>query len=177
MIVHSCELFPQSKQWCSVCDEARLFMSALLLSLRWICWRLFSTEHHRSWCAPLGFWEPLAGLKLPLFKLFDVVYVSHFVLNVLHLFVMSLQADWQIWLHFHTACLQCSLLFSIIRSREEVTREGLFCYRNCWSVTEDFQEAITTRHVSVLLAIMLTASKNERKGRGERLQSCRPSMI
>lgn len=54
----------------------------------------------------------------------------------------------------------------------EEIEAGRVSYRNCWSVTEDFhsltQEAIMTRHVSVLLAIMLTASKNERKGRGEK---------
>lgn len=102
MIVHSCELFSQSKQWCSVCGE-------LVFSCQ-VCFCLCtgfvavsstasSTEHPCSckntqpkmWSA--GFREPVGRENTTSIQIFDIDYILHCVLSSLH-FVCHVPANW-----------------------------------------------------------------------------------
>lgn len=177
MIVHSCELFSQSKQWHSVSDEVRLFMSALLLSLHWICWRFFTgfyilalVKAFSPWCGPLGFESPLAGQTL-LFK-FSMWFMYYTLFWMLYTYLSCpCQLIDKFECTFIQAWLQSCLSRSPLSSEERRWRGGNWSGKsysaNCWSVTEDFQslpqEAIMSRHVSVPLAIMQTASKMKEK--------------
>lgn len=136
------------------------------------------------WCGPLGFESPLAGQTL-LFK-FSMWFMYYTLFWMLYTYLSCpCQLIDKFECTFIQARLQSCLPRSPLSGEERRWRGGNWSRKsysaNCWSVTEDFQslpqEAIMSRHVSVPLAIMLTASKNERKGKEKRLQSHRPSYI
>lgn len=168
-------------------------MSALLLSLHWdllafLHWFpvqniLAFAKALSPWCAPLCFESPLAGQTL-LFT-FSMWFMYNALFWKLYTYLSCpCQLIDKFECTFIRAWLQSCLSRSPLSGEERRWQGGNWSGKsysaNCWSVTEDFQslpqEAIMSRRVSVPLAIMLTASKNERKGRGKKT-SISPTFI
>ncbi len=184
MIVNSCRLFSQSKQWRSVCEELA-FSCQVCDELVFSCQVVFclctgfvavsstasSTEHPhckntqpKMWSA--GFESPLAGKTLLAFK-FSTKIIYYTLFWEVYTVIMSLPTDWQMLMYLHTRLAAVfPLSFPIIPSREGGDGEVIEAGRVILLTAEVVVRTFSGSHKrplchSVLPDIMLTASKTK----------------